>query len=101
MRRYLSVLGIGIVFCLAVANFSTYAQKPSPKDPYSQQVKAGVAYFQKRGQEQLKLAEELLTALKSGDINQAQEAYINARPPYEEIELTLPPTKVGGFLRSP
>ncbi len=87
MRRYLSVLAIGVLFFLALVNFSSFAQKPSVKDLYSQQVKAGVAYFQKRAQEQLKLAEELLTALKSGDINQAQAAYINARPPYEEIEV--------------
>ncbi|WP_084111743.1 EfeM/EfeO family lipoprotein [Gloeomargarita lithophora] len=56
-------------------------------DPYTQQVNVGVAYFQKRANEQFKLVENLRTALESGDINRARQAYVDARPPYEEIEV--------------
>jgi iron uptake system component EfeO len=56
-------------------------------DPYVQQVNMGLAYFQKRADEQLKLTENLLVALKSGDINRARQAYVDARAPYEEIEV--------------
>ncbi len=54
---------------------------------YDAQVNAGVAYFRNRANEQLTLAENLLSALKSGDVSKAKSAYVNARPPYEEIEV--------------
>jgi len=49
---------------------------------------AGVAYFRKRCEDQLPLARGLLDAVRSGDLRAAQRAYIDARPPYEEIETT-------------
>ncbi len=54
---------------------------------YNAQVNAGVAYFRNRANEQLLLAENLLSALKSGDLSRAKSAYVNSRPPYEEIEV--------------
>jgi iron uptake system component EfeO len=54
---------------------------------YNAQVNAGIAYFRNRANEQLPLAENLLSALKSGDVSKAKSAYVNARPPYEEIEV--------------
>jgi len=54
---------------------------------YNAQVKSGVAYFSKRAKEQLPLVEKLVSALNSGDLEQAKTAYVNSRPPYEEIEV--------------
>jgi iron uptake system component EfeO len=56
-------------------------------NPYNSQVNAGVAYFRQQAKDQLPLVENLLVALKSGDLNRAKTAYVDARPPYEEIEV--------------
>lgn len=56
-------------------------------NPYNEQVDAGVAYFRQRANEQLPLVENLLSALKNGDVSKAKDAYVNSRPPYEEIEV--------------
>jgi iron uptake system component EfeO len=44
-------------------------------------------YFRQRANEQLSLVEDLLATLKSGDLEAAKAAYVDARPPYEEIEV--------------
>ncbi|MEO1377159.1 MAG: imelysin family protein [Cyanobacteria bacterium J06635_10] len=54
---------------------------------YTEQVQAGVQYFQKQAKEQLPLAEKLLEDLKSGKLEAAKTAYVNSRPPYEQIEV--------------
>lgn len=54
---------------------------------FSTEVEQGLVYFRKRAQEQLVLAESLLNALKSGDMEAAKKAYVESRPPYEEIEV--------------
>ncbi len=98
MRRYLSVLLMSVSVCLMLVSCSYFqssaqnnsgstAQSSPMNDPYAEQVSAGVTYFQKQADEQLKLTENLLVALKSGDINRARQAYVDARPPYEEIEV--------------
>ncbi len=46
----------------------------------------GIAYFQKRCQDQLPLVRDLAAAVASGDLARAKRAYIESRPPYEEIE---------------
>ena len=53
---------------------------------YNTQVNEGVAYFRQQANEQLPLVQDLLSALKSGDIEEAKSAYVKSRPPYEEIE---------------
>jgi iron uptake system component EfeO len=53
---------------------------------YNTQVNMGVAYFRKRANDQLPLVQNLLSALNSGDLERAKMAYVNSRPPYEEIE---------------
>lgn len=49
-------------------------------------VTAGVNYFRRRCDEQAPLVRDLRRAIESGDLARAQAAYIEARPPYEEIE---------------
>lgn len=54
---------------------------------YADAVDAGLEYFQDRADDQLPLAESLLDALSSGDETRARDAYVEARYPYEEIEV--------------
>jgi iron uptake system component EfeO len=49
---------------------------------------AGVRYFQQRCEHQLPLLRRLESAIRSGDLRAAQDAYVDSRPPYEEIETT-------------
>lgn len=49
---------------------------------------AGVEYFRKRCEDQLPLVRTLRDAVASGDLRAAQRAYLESRPPYEEIETT-------------
>lgn len=56
-------------------------------DPFASQVDAGLEYFMGRADDQLPLVEELMDAIGSGDYERATSAYVNARPPYEEIEV--------------
>lgn len=73
---------------------SAKAPSPSPPvtraangDDYSEQVEKGLQYFRQQANEQLSLVEDLLATLKSGDLEAAKAAYVDARPPYEEIEV--------------
>ena len=56
-------------------------------DRYAAQVDAGLNYFKEKAVEQLPLVEALATAIASGDLAAAQQAYIDSRPPYEQIEV--------------
>lgn len=60
----------------------------SADDPaeFAQAVDRGIAYFQKRCDDQLPLVIELEQAIRSGDLSAAKRAYVESRPPYEEIE---------------
>ena len=49
-------------------------------------VAQGLAYFSNRCDTQSALCIELEQAIASGDLKSAQQAYVNSRPPYEEIE---------------
>ena len=83
MKNNLRFLIIALVTCsLLCAGYLT-AQTPD----YHPQVIAGGDYFRERVDEQLPLVEDLLSALKTGDLSKAKMAYVNARPPYEEIEV--------------
>lgn len=101
MKTILRLLGLGLaglclVFLTNCAQSSDVASNTDASPAtnvaaetsnYAEQVQAGIQYFQKQAQEQLPLAEKLLEALKSGDIEAAKTAYVNSRPPYEQIEV--------------
>ncbi|MEO1007498.1 MAG: EfeM/EfeO family lipoprotein [Planctomycetota bacterium] len=50
-------------------------------------VTAGLAYFQRRCEDQKPLVRALADAIASGDLSRAKRAYVESRPPYEEIEV--------------
>ncbi len=56
------------------------------EDGLEQATLEGVSYFSERNQVQIEAVEALRTAIASGDLAAARQAYIDARPPYEEIE---------------
>ncbi len=47
----------------------------------------GVSYFRSRNEAQIDLVKKLQSAIKSRDLAAARRAYVDARPPYEEIEV--------------
>jgi iron uptake system component EfeO len=58
-------------------------------------VAGGVNYFKQRCDDQVPLVKGLQKAIASGDVASAKVAYIESRPPYEEIE-----TIAGSFMES-
>lgn len=62
--------------------------RTTPEEPaeFERPVAEGVGYFLRRCDDQLPLTTALESALVSGDLGAAQRAYVDARPPYEEIE---------------
>lgn len=57
------------------------------EESFQQAALEGVAYFRMRNQEQMALVDAMRQAIASRDLVTAQQAYIDARPPYEEIEV--------------
>ncbi len=54
---------------------------------FSKEVDISLQYFRKLAQQNLTLCQELLAVLRTNALEKAQLAYINARPPYEQIEV--------------
>ena len=54
---------------------------------YRAEVAAGITYYQQQAVKQLPLVQDLVTALESGNLEAAKKAYVEARPPYEQIEV--------------
>ena len=68
----------------AVASAPRRAADDSPE--LQAAVTAGVSYFDTRCDAQAADCRRLEAAIRTGDLAAAQQAYIEARPPYEEIE---------------
>ncbi|MEO1534758.1 MAG: EfeM/EfeO family lipoprotein [Planctomycetota bacterium] len=66
------------------ASFVRPASDDSPE--LAAAVDQGIAYFRRRCEDQLPLVLELERAIRSGDLTAAKHAYVESRPPYEEIE---------------
>lgn len=83
----LSIAG-GAAMTTVVRPASARARRSGADDSPEQQaaVAGGVAYFSKQCDAQAKLCKQLEAAIRSGDLAAARQAYIVARPPYEEIE---------------
>ena len=56
-------------------------------DDLNQAALKGVAYFKKRNEKQIEMVDALRKAIASRDLQAAQRAYVDSRPPYEEIEV--------------
>lgn len=92
-----SVRSLGLVLAIAIAvvflslgqsvNSQTRSSQLAQNTQYSSEVEAGLNYFRQQAQAQLPLVEDMLAALESGDVEAAKVAYVDARPPYEEIEV--------------
>lgn len=86
------------MLALSIAGGAAMASFPRPASARSRRsgaddspehqaaVAGGVAYFSDRCDTQAGLCRKLEAAIASGDLAAAQQAYIEARPPYEEIE---------------
>lgn len=60
---------------------------PAADSGFAAQVDAGLAYFQRRANDQVPLVVALRDAIAGGDLDDAKTAYVASRPPYEEIEV--------------
>ena len=56
-------------------------------DPYADQVEPGLAYFRLMADRQLPLVEGLAAKIRAKDLPGALLAYVESRPPYEQIEV--------------
>ena len=63
-----------------------HASAATSDDALSAAALEGAAYFRLRAADQLISVEALRAAIASGDLAAARQAYVDARPPYEEIE---------------
>jgi iron uptake system component EfeO len=83
----LSIAG-GAAMTAGVRPASARARRSGADDSPEHQaaVAAGVAYFSSQCDVQAGLCRQLEAAIRSGDLPAARQAYIVARPPYEEIE---------------
>jgi iron uptake system component EfeO len=94
-RRLLKTAGIISLGAVTVSQLKRSAQaqktnKPrllTQADKYAAQVDAGLTYFQEQATKQLPLVEALEAAIASGDLEAAKTAYVESRPPYEQIEV--------------
>jgi len=94
-RRMLKVALVSSFAGAAIVNTKPARAESRPvasDDPreLADAVSAGVGYFITRCKEQLPLVKKLQAAIESGDVARAQQAYIDSRPPYEEIETISP-----------
>jgi len=89
IRSTFLLLAVGLLALVSSVTIAhqTVAQSSTPKQLYQAEVAAGVNYFKRQAQAQLPLVESLLAALKQGNVAEAQRLYVDARPPYEEIEV--------------
>lgn len=74
---------------LAAATRPTRPTRPVRRDPSDQLQEAtllGIEYFRQRCDDQLPTVVALHEAIQGGDLEAARRAYVEARPPYEEIE---------------
>ena len=55
-------------------------------DALNEAALAGVAYFRSRNEKQIGMVDALRSAIASRDLAASRQAYVDARPPYEEIE---------------
>ncbi|ASC71780.1 Iron uptake system component EfeO [Halomicronema hongdechloris C2206] len=86
----LCIVGTASYTQQAVSSPSATAQAQlaqAADDPYAEQIDMGVAYFREKAAEQLALVKDFLAVLATGDLEAAKAAYIEARPPYEQIEV--------------
>ena len=90
-RKVLQIAAVGGAGVLAASQLVRpgLAQRAIAQadDPYAAEVDAGLEYFREQAAIQLPLVQDLLAAINSGDLEWAKEAYIEARPPYEQIEV--------------
>jgi iron uptake system component EfeO len=82
-RRNLVTTALG----LGAVAYGFMAESSWAKPPYRKEVETGLEYFRNLAQQNLALCQELLAVLRTNDLEKAKLAYINARPPYEQIEV--------------
>lgn len=97
-RRQISQIatlgGIGTFAASRLVSSTTTDSIAQAKEPpiatdnqYTSQVDARLSYSQQLANKKLPLAEALEAAIRTGELNKAKNAYVESRPPYEQIEV--------------
>ena len=87
-RRLLQVSGVAGLSAVVASGLNRPAKAQKTRllvqaDPYAARVDAGLNYFKEQAEKQLPLVEKLATAIASGDLEAAKNAYIESRPPFQ------------------
>lgn len=84
----LSALLLVTVACQSTTKEAAPAQ-PTPvvASPFAGEVGMGIAYLQTKAEELVTAAEDLMQSIEAQNLAAAQDAYYDARAPYEEIEV--------------
>ncbi|NEP53196.1 MAG: EfeM/EfeO family lipoprotein [Moorea sp. SIO3C2] len=89
-RRILQIAAVGGLGTVAASSLirpgSSKELIAAARDPFAAEVDQGLRYFRQQAQVQLPLVEDLVKAIRSGNLENAKDAYVKARPPYEQIE---------------
>lgn len=82
-----TTIGTAIISQLDRSSSAKTARLTAQADSFAAEVEQGLAYFKDQASKQLPLAEALVSAIASNDLAAAKKAYIESRPPYEQIEV--------------
>jgi iron uptake system component EfeO len=77
----------GLLAGAATISYGLSGDHTWAETPHSTEVEAGLQYFRSLAEENLMACQKLLAVLSTNDLEKAKLAYINARPPYEQIEV--------------
>ncbi len=67
--------------------YGLWEERSWARPALNKEVDMGLQYFRSLARQNLTLCQELLAVLRTNDLERAKLAYINARPPYEQIEV--------------
>ena len=85
------VIGVMAMVTIIGLNFTSLSfattSDLSANKAFNSEVEEGLGYFRSLVREQMPLAQDLRTAIASGNLAAAKNAYVDSRPPYEQIEV--------------
>ncbi|MEM6500560.1 MAG: EfeM/EfeO family lipoprotein [Cyanobacteria bacterium P01_C01_bin.89] len=93
MKSKIRSLVIGVVAMVTVIglNFTSLSFAATPdlaaNKAFNAEVEEGLDYFRGLVREQMPLVKDLRAAIASGNLAAAKQAYVDSRPPYEQIEV--------------
>ena len=82
-----TTIGTAIISLLDRSSSAKTARLTAQANSLAAEVEQALAYFKDQASKQLPEAEALISAIAPNDLAAAKNAYIESRPPYEQIEV--------------